>query len=85
MKATHFCLKRTKNGGNILANVADKVSALIKQTVENQGVSLWDVRFVKEGASYYLRVFIEEEDGEITELEIFEDFTKFDKMFKQKK
>ena len=40
-----------------------KVSALIKEAVESLGVNLWDVKFVKEGASWYLRVFIDKEEG----------------------
>lgn len=46
-----------------MANIADTVASLIKETVEAQGVSLWDVRFVKEGADWFLRVFIDKEDG----------------------
>lgn len=46
-----------------MANAAEKVFSLIKETVENQGVELWDVRFLKEGASWYLRVFIDKKDG----------------------
>ena len=46
-----------------MANAAEKVFSLIKETVEAQGVELWDVRFLKEGASWYLRVFIDKEDG----------------------
>lgn len=46
-----------------MANAAEKVYKLIKDTVENQGVSLWDVRFLKEGASWYLRVFIDKPEG----------------------
>lgn len=46
-----------------MAGIAEKVFSLIKDTVEEQGVSLWDVRFVKEGASYYLRVFIDKQEG----------------------
>lgn len=46
-----------------MANAADRVFSLIKETVESLGVELWDVRFVKEGASWYLRVFIDKEDG----------------------
>ena len=42
---------------------AQKVSALIKEAVESAGVRLWDVKFVKEGASWYLRVFIDKEEG----------------------
>lgn len=46
-----------------LANIADTVASLIKEAVEAQGVSLWDVRFVKEGADWFLRIFIDKEDG----------------------
>ena len=46
-----------------MANAAEKVFSLIKETVESQGVRLWDVRFLKEGASWYLRVFIDKEEG----------------------
>ena len=46
-----------------MANAAERVYSLIKETVENEGVELWDVRFVKEGASWYLRVFIDKQDG----------------------
>lgn len=46
-----------------MANAAERVYTLIKETVEEQGVSLWDVRFLKEGASWYLRVFIDKAEG----------------------
>ena len=46
-----------------MASAAERVYSLIKETVESQGVKLWDVRFLKEGASWYLRVFIDKEDG----------------------
>ena len=46
-----------------MANAAEKVYGLIKDAVEQQGVELWDVRFLKEGASWYLRVFIDKADG----------------------
>lgn len=46
-----------------MAGIADKIFELIRETVESQGVSLWDVRFVKEGASHYLRVFIDKPEG----------------------
>ncbi len=42
---------------------AKKVQNLIKQTVEDMGYSLWDVRFVKEGAAWYLRVYIDKDGG----------------------
>lgn len=46
-----------------MANAAERVFALIKEAVEQQGVTLWDVRFLKEGASWYLRVFIDKPEG----------------------
>lgn len=46
-----------------MANAAERVYALIKDAVEQQGVTLWDVRFLKEGASWYLRVFIDKPEG----------------------
>lgn len=45
------------------ANTADKVRTLIAPIVEEMGLDLWDVRFLKEGASWYLRIFIDKEDG----------------------
>ena len=46
-----------------MANAAERVYSLIKDTVESCGVELWDVRFLKEGASWYLRVFIDKAQG----------------------
>ena len=46
-----------------MASIADRVWALVEDAVRSQGVELWDVRFVKEGASYYLRIFIDSEKG----------------------
>lgn len=46
-----------------MANSAERVYELIKDAVEAEGVQLWDVRFLKEGASWYLRVFIDKPEG----------------------
>lgn len=46
-----------------MASIAEKVYALVQDTVESCGVTLWDVRFVKEGASHYLRIFIDKPEG----------------------
>lgn len=46
-----------------MANSAEKVYELIKDAVEAEGARLWDVRFLKEGASWYLRVFIDKPEG----------------------
>ena len=41
------------------ANITGEVEKLIKSTVEECGVSLWDVEFVKEGSEWYLRYTID--------------------------
>lgn len=46
-----------------MANSVERVYELIKDAVEAEGVRLWDVRFLKEGASWYLRVFIDKPEG----------------------
>lgn len=40
-----------------------KVWALCEPIVTGLGLSLWDVRYVKEGADRYLRIFIDKPDG----------------------
>ena len=40
-----------------------KVWALCEPIVAELGLSLWDVRYVKEGADWYLRVFIDKPEG----------------------
>lgn len=44
-------------------NTVENVRRLVQPVVENLGLSLWDVRFVKEGASWFLRIFIDKADG----------------------
>ena len=46
-------------GGNTVA----AVWALAEPLAQQLGLTLWDIRFVKEGASWYLRVFGEKEGG----------------------
>ena len=46
-----------------MANAAERVYSLIRKTGEEQGVSLWDVRHVREGAAWYLRIYIDKPDG----------------------
>lgn len=46
-----------------MAKIADRVYDLVKDTVESKGVKLWDVVFVKEGASKYLRIIIDKPEG----------------------
>lgn len=44
-------------------NVVGIVRAMAEPVAESLGLRLWDVRFVKEGASWYLRVFIDKDGG----------------------
>ena len=47
-----------------------KVRELCEPIVKDFGLSLWDVRYVKEGADWYLRIFIDKEGGvDITDCE----------------
>lgn len=51
-------------------NAVSVVTELVKPVAEELGVELWDVRFEKEGATWYLRVFIDKEEGvDINDLE----------------
>lgn len=43
--------------------IAETVSEFIKPVVEEMGLILWDVQFVKEGAGYCLRVTIDSNEG----------------------
>ena len=44
-------------------NTADKVRELAEPVCDELGLFLWDVRFEKEGASWYLKVLIDKDGG----------------------
>lgn len=44
-------------------NTEQLVYDLVKPIADEFGSEIWDVRFEKEGASWYLRVFIDREEG----------------------
>ena len=48
---------------NKKSGTASAVWELAQPIVEGFGLKLWDVRYVKEGAQWFLRVFIDKEDG----------------------
>lgn len=48
-----------KKGGNTV----QKVWEIAEPIVTDLGLRLWDVRYVKEGAEWYLRVFIDKDGG----------------------
>ena len=44
-------------------NTVETVRQLVTPYAEELGLSVWDVRFVKEGADWFLRIFIDKEGG----------------------
>ena len=50
--------KKNKKG-----NTVELVTGLVKPIAEEMGLSLWDVRFLKEGAEWYLRIIIDKDSG----------------------
>lgn len=46
-----------------MAKVTDTVAALALPVVESAGCKLWDVEYVKEAGSWFLRVYIDKEGG----------------------
>jgi ribosome maturation factor RimP len=52
-------LAYSKKGGNTV----DIVRKLAEPIAAGLGLSIWDVRFLKEGADWFLRIFIDKPDG----------------------
>lgn len=48
-----------KSKGNTVA----KVSELVLPFAQELGLSIWDIRFLKEGITWYLRIFIDRPEG----------------------
>ena len=46
-----------------MSKITDRVFALAKPVVENEGCSLWDVEYVREAGAWYLRVYIDKPGG----------------------
>ena len=46
-----------------MSKLTETVSALVRPVVEEEGCSLWDVEYVREAGTWYLRVFIDKEGG----------------------
>ena len=46
-----------------MSKITEAVEKLARPVVENAGCTLWDVEYVREAGSYYLRVFIDKEGG----------------------
>ena len=46
-----------------MSKITDLVTDLARPVVEANGCSLWDVEYIKEAGSWYLRLYIDKEDG----------------------
>lgn len=46
-----------------MASIEEKIEQLIVGKVEELGYELYDVQYVKEGKDYFLRIFIDKQDG----------------------
>lgn len=46
-----------------MASIEEKVESLIKEKVQDLGYKLYDIQYSKEGKDYFLRIFIDKEDG----------------------
>lgn len=46
-----------------MANIEEKVENLVKTKIEELGYSLYDVEYSKEGKNYFLRIYIDSENG----------------------
>ena len=46
-----------------MSKITDKVTELAKPVVEEEGCSLWDVEYIREAGSWFLRIFIDKDGG----------------------
>lgn len=46
-----------------MSKITDLTASLARPVVEANGCTLWDVEYIKEAGSWYLRVYIDKEDG----------------------
>jgi len=46
-----------------MSKVTEKVEALARPVVEDEGCEFWSVEYVREAGSWYLRVFIDKDGG----------------------
>ena len=44
-------------------NTVQRVTQIVEPFAEQLGLQLWDVEFKKEGADWYLRIFIDKAEG----------------------
>ena len=46
-----------------MSKISDKVEALARPVVEEEGCKLWSVEYIKEAGTWYLRIFIDKDGG----------------------
>ena len=46
-----------------MSKLTDKIAEIARPVVEEEGCSLWDVEYVREAGTWYLRVFINRDGG----------------------
>ena len=46
-----------------MSKISEKVFELAKPVVEDEGCSLWDVEYVREAGTWYLRIYVDKEGG----------------------
>ena len=46
-----------------MSKISERVFELVKPVVEDEGCTLWDVEYVREAGTWYLRVFVDKEGG----------------------
>ena len=46
-----------------MSKITEKVAELAKPVVEEEGCTLWDVEYVREAGTWYLRIFVDKEGG----------------------
>ena len=46
-----------------MANIEEKVEKLLQEKIQELGYNLYDVEYAKEGANYFLRIFIDKKEG----------------------
>lgn len=46
-----------------MSKITERVTALAKPVVEEEGCTLWDVEYLREAGTWFLRVYIDKEGG----------------------
>ncbi|MBQ7128728.1 MAG: ribosome maturation factor RimP [Clostridia bacterium] len=48
---------------NLKGGTVSKVFEIVEPYAKELGLDIWDIRYLKEGASYFLRIFIDKPEG----------------------